>query len=128
LASADNFAIEERNAAKAIEWMNKYAIKNRKKFDAKLEGYILSTTNFGNFEVISWNGDWSAARNIIIKVSQKLNLKVIESGYHQKGDFLRSLFLVSKEFAKVYSDGRLIGNIVLSMVSGKWTVESETLR
>jgi hypothetical protein len=128
LASSDNFAIEERNAAKAIEWMNAYANKNGKKFETKLEGYILSTTNFGNFEVISWNGDWSAARNIIKKVSRRLNLKVIESGYHQKGDFLRSLFLVSKEFAKVYSDGRLIGNIVLSMVSGKWTVESETLR
>ena len=128
MAGADNFAIEERNAAKAIEWMNSYANKNSKKFETKLEGYILSTTNFGNFEVISWNGDWSAARNIIIKVSRKLNLKVIESGYHKKGDFLRSLFLVSKEFAKVYSDGRLIGNIVLSMVSGKWTVESETLR
>jgi hypothetical protein len=128
LASSDNFAIEERNAAKAIEWMNAYANENGKKFETKLEGYILSTTNFGNFEVISWNGDWSAARNIIKKVSRRLNLKVIESGYHQKGDFLRSLFLVSKEFAKVYSDGRLIGNIVLSMVSGKWTVESETLR
>jgi hypothetical protein len=128
LASADNFAIEERNAAKAIEWMNSYASKNRKKFETKLEGYILSTTNFGNFEVISWSGDWSTARSIIIRVSRKLNLKVIESGYHQKGDFLRSLFLVSKEFAKVYSDGRLIGNIVLSVVSGKWTVESETLR
>ena len=128
MAGADNFAIEERNASKAIEWMNSYANKNGKKFETKLEGYILSTTNFGNFEVISWNGDWSAARIIIVKVSRKLNLKVIESGYHQKGDFLRSLFLVSKEFAKVYSDGRLIGNIVLSMVSGKWTVESETLR
>jgi hypothetical protein len=128
LAGADNFAIEERNGAKAIEWMNLYAKKNGKKFETRLEGYTLSTTNFGNFEVISWNGDWSAARNIIIKVSRKLNLKVIESGYHQKGDFLRSLFLISKEFAKVYSDGRLIGNIVLGMVSGKWTVESETLR
>ena len=128
MAGADNFTIEERNAAKAIEWMNSYANKNGKKFETKLEGYILSTTNFGNFEVISWNGDWSAARNIIVKVSRKLNLKVIESGYHQKGDFLRSLFLVSKEFAKVYSDGRLIGNIVLGMASGKWTVESETLR
>jgi hypothetical protein len=128
LAKADNFAIEERNAAKTIEWMNSYASKNSKKFETKLEGYVLSTTNFGNFEVISWSGDWSAARSIIIKVSRKLNVKVIESGYHQKGDLLRSLFLVSKEFAKVYSDGRLIGNIVLGMVSGKWKVESETLR
>ena len=52
MASADNFAIEERNAAKAIEWMNSYASKNRKKFETKLEGYILSTTNFGN--IMEW--------------------------------------------------------------------------
>jgi hypothetical protein len=65
LASADNFAVEERNALNAIEWMNSYAIKNNKKFRAKLEGYVLSTINFGNFEVISWNGDWSVARSIV---------------------------------------------------------------
>ena len=128
MAGSDNFGVEKGMGHRAIEWMNSYASKNRKKFETKLEGYILSTTNFGNFEVISWSGDWSTARSIIIRVSKKLNLKVIESGYHQKGDFLRSLFLVSKEFAKVYNDGRLIGNIVLSMASGKWTVESETLR
>jgi hypothetical protein len=86
LANADNFAVEERNAAKAIGWMNSYASKNNKKFETKLEGYTLSTINFGNFEVISWSGDWSTARNIIIRASRKLNIKIVEAGYHQKGN------------------------------------------
>jgi hypothetical protein len=128
LASADNFAVEKRNAAKAIEWMNSNARNNNKKFETKLEGYTLSTINFGNFEVISWNGDWSTARNIIIRASRKLNIKVVEAGYHQKGNLLQTLFLGSREFAKVYSDGHIIGNISLSMVSGKWKVKSEKLR
>ena len=127
MANADNFAVEERNAAKAVGWMNSYAIKNNKKFETKLEGYTLSTINFGNFEVISWNGDWSTARNIIIRASRKLNIKVVEAGYHQKGNLLQSLFLGSREFGKVYSGGHIIGNISLNMISGKWKVESEKL-
>ena len=127
LANADNFAIEQRKAAKAIEWMNSYAMKNNKKFETKLEGYSLPTINFGNFEVISWKGDWSAARNIIIKASRKLNMKVIEAGYHQKGNLIQSFFMGSKEFAKVYSDGNFIGNIVLVTKSGKWIAKSEKL-
>ena len=127
MANADNFAVEETNALNAIEWMNSYAIKNKKKFATKLEGYTLSTINFGNFEVISWNGDWSAARNIMIRASKKLNIKVVEAGYHQKGNLLQSLFMGGREFAKVYKNGHVIGNIVLGMVSGKWTAKSERL-
>jgi hypothetical protein len=127
LANANNFAVEERNAVKSILWMNSYAIKNSKKFETKLEGYSLSTINFGNFEVISWKGDWSAARDIIIKASRKLNMKVVEAGYHQKGNLLQSLFMASREFAKVYSHGRFVGNVTLSLRSGKWTVRSEKL-
>jgi hypothetical protein len=127
LANANNFAVEERNAVKSIVWMNSYAIKNNKKFETKLEGYSLSTINFGNFEVISWKGDWSAARDIIIKASRKLNMKVVEAGYHQKGNLLKSLFMASREFAKVYNHGRFIGNLTLSIRSGKWTVRSEKL-
>lgn len=127
MASADNFAVEERNALNAIEWMNSYAVKNNKKFNAKLEGYILSTVNFGNFEVISWNGDWSAARSIIKRTSKKLNIKVLEAGYHQKGNLLQSIFMGGKEFAKVYSDGHVMGNLVLHLDSGKWMARSERL-
>jgi hypothetical protein len=125
LTSANNFAVEQAKSGKAIEWMNSYAKIKNKKFEARLEDYSLSTLKFGNFEVIYWKGDWSAARSIIIKASSKLNMKVIEAGYHKKGNLVSLLFGGSDEIAKVYSGGNLIGNIVLKSKSGKWIVKSE---
>ena len=127
MASADNFAIEQGKADKAIEWMNLYAKKSNKKFEAKLQGYQLSTIKFGSFEVISWKGDWSTARNIMLKASSRLNMKVLEAGYHEKGNLLSSFFGTSREFAKVYRTGNLIGQIELGSKSGKWTIKSEKL-
>jgi hypothetical protein len=125
LTSANNFALEQGKSAKAIDWMNSYAKMKNRKLEVKLENYSLSTLKFGNFDAISWNGDWSAARLIIVKASSKLNMKVIEAGYHKKGSLLSSLLGGSDEIAKVYSGGNLVGNIVLKPKSGKWIVKSE---
>ncbi len=125
MPSANNFALEQAKSSRAIEWMNSYAKMKNKKLEARLENYSLSTLKFGEFDVIYWKGDWSAARSIIIKASSKLNMKVIEAGYHKKGNFMSLLLGGSDEIAKVYSGGNLIGNIVLKSRSGKWIVESE---
>lgn len=127
LARSDNFAIEKSKAEKAIDWMNSYAATKNKKFSVKLCGYILSTVNFGDFEVISWDGEWSAARHIIVKASSKLNMKVVESGYHSKSNILQSFFGLSKEYAKVFSGGVLVGNIILGIKSGRIIADSEKL-
>jgi hypothetical protein len=125
LTNANNFALEQGKSAKAIDWMNSYAKMKNRKLEVKLENYSLSTLKFGNFDAISWNGDWSAARLIIVKASSKLNMKVIEAGYHKKGSLISSLLGGSDEIAKVYSGGKLVGNIVLKSKSGKWIVKSE---
>ncbi len=125
MTSANNFALEQGKSAKAIEWMNSYAKMKNRKLEVRLENYSLSTLKFGNFDAISWNGDWSAARLIIVKASSKLNMKVIEAGYHKKGSLISSLLGGSDEIAKVYSGGNLVGNIVLKSKSGKWIVKSE---
>ena len=125
MTSANNFALEQGKSAKAIDWMNSYAKMKNRKLEVRLENYSLSTLKFGNFDAISWNGDWSAARLIIVKASSKLNMKVIEAGYHKKGSLLSSLLGGSDEIAKVYSGGKLVGNIVLKSKSGKWIVKSE---
>ncbi len=125
MTSANNFALEQGKSTKAIDWMNSYAKMKNRKLEVKLENYSLSTLKFGNFDAISWNGDWSAARLIIVKASSKLNMKVIEAGYHKKGSILSSLLGGSDEIAKVYSGGKLVGNIVLKSKSGKWIVKSE---
>jgi len=110
---------------RAIEWMNSYSKEKKKEFEARLEGYQISSKNFGDFEIISWNGSWSDARKIIIKASTKMSIKVIESGYHQKDNLFLSFFGIGKEFAKVYKKGNYIGTIVLGMRSGKWYIKSE---
>ena len=125
MTSANNFALEQGKSAKAIDWMNSYAKMKNRKLEIRSENYSLSTLKFGNFEAISWNGDWSAARLIIVKASSKLNMKVIEAGYHKKGSLLSSLLGGSDEIAKVYSGGKIVGNIVLKSKSGKWIVKSE---
>jgi hypothetical protein len=125
LTSANNFALEQGKSAKAIDWMNSYAKMKNRKLEIRSENYSLSTLKFGNFDAISWNGDWSAARLIIVKASSKLNMKVIEAGYHKKGSLISSLLGVSDEIAKVYSGGKLVGNVVLKSKSGKWIVKSE---
>ena len=125
MTSANNFALEQGKSAKAIDWMNSYAKMKNRKLEIRSENYSLSTLKFGNFEAISWNGDWSAARLTIVKASSKLNMKVIEAGYHKKGSLISSLLGGSDEIAKVYSGGKLVGNIVLKSKSGKWIVKSE---
>ena len=126
MAGADNFAVEHRKAQQAIEWINSYAEKNKHKFECKLTGYSLQTVKFGSFEMITWSGDWSAARNIIQKASKQLRAKVIESGYHEKRGLLSAMFGVSSEYGKVYSNGKLVGQIEMNKKAGRWIAREES--
>lgn len=127
LPHANNFAVELGKAERSIEWMNSFAKKHDKNFEVKVGEYSLSTIHFGDFKMISWKGDWTAARQIIVKASDKLSMKVIEAGYHKKENIVQSFFGMSKEFAKVYSGGTLVGNVVLAAHSGRWIIKSEKL-
>jgi hypothetical protein len=125
MAGADNFGVEDSKAGAAIEWMNAFAKKNNQKFEARAVGYSLQTVKFGSFAVISWDGEWSLARNAIRKASGKLNAKVIESGYHERRSLLAAM-LGGSEYAKVYSSGKLVGKIELDKKSGRWIAKSES--
>jgi hypothetical protein len=124
MAGTDSFAVELGKAADVVEWMNAYAKKNNQKFESRLAGYNMQTIKFGNFEMISWTGDWSIARSIFKKASSKLGAKVIESGYHEKRDLLSAMF-GGAEHGKVYSKGNLVGQIELYKKSGHWIVKTE---
>jgi hypothetical protein len=126
LAGADSFAVEHRKVQEAIKWMNAYAKKNNHKFEAKLAGYSMQTVKFGSFELITWTGDWPAARNIIKKASKQLRAKVIESGYHEKRDLLSAMFGASSEYGKVYSNGNHVGHIEMNRKAGRWITKSES--
>jgi hypothetical protein len=126
LAGADSFAVEQDRAQEVVEWMNAHAKKNNQKFEAKLAGYSMQTVKFGTFEMITWTGDWSVARSIIKKASGKVGAKVVESGYHEKRDLLSAMFGSSSEFGKVYSNGKLVGQIETVKKSGRWTAKAES--
>lgn len=126
MAGADNFGLEARKADEAVEWLNEYAGKNKLKLKARLTRDSLETVRFGNFRLVSWDGEWATARNAFKKVSGKLNIKVIESGYHEKQDLLTAFLGGGSEYAKVYSSGRLVGNIQLEKKSGRWVAKSES--
>ena len=105
---------------RAVVWMNSFSAKSKMNFECMIEGYSIVTIHFGTFEVISWKGEWSDARKIIVKASHKLGMKVVEGGYHQKDNILMSLIGASKEYAKVYRRGTFIGTLVLGKKSGHW--------
>lgn len=125
MASSDNFAIEKGKSISALKWINDFNSKNNKSFKIEISKNSLNTLNFGNFDLIKWEGEWSIARNIFKKVSSKLNIKVIESGYHEKGNIIHSFFGISKEYGKVYSGGKVIGNIIFTKKNGKWVADVE---
>ncbi len=126
MAGADSFAVEHKKAQQAIEWINAYAKKNDHKFEANLAGYSMQTVKFGSFELIIWSGDWSDARNIIQKASKHLRAKVIESGYHEKRDLLSAMLGGSSEYGKVYSNGKLVGQIEMNKKAGRWVAKAES--
>ena len=55
-----------------------------------------------------------------------MRAKVIESGYHEKRELLSAMFGSSSEYGKVYSDGKLVGQIEMIKKSSKWTVKVES--
>lgn len=126
MAGADSFAVEHRKAQQAIKWINAYAKKNNDKFECNLAGISLQTVKFGSFEMVTWNGDWSTARNIIQKASRELRAKVIESGYHEKRALLSAMFGSSSEYGKIYSNGKLVGQIEMNKKAGRWIAKAES--
>jgi len=126
LAGADSFAVERGKAQQVVEWMNAQTKNANQKFEAILAGYTMQTIKFGDFEMITWSGDWSVARSTFKKASSKMRSKVIESGYHEKRELLSAMFGSSSEYGKVYSNGKLVGQIEMIKKSSKWTVKVES--
>lgn len=125
MASANNFGIEKGKGDVALKWINEYLVKNNKSFKIAVTTNQLNTLNFGTFDLIEWHGDWSIARNVIKKVSSKLNIKVVEAGFHKKGNIVESFFGMSQEYCKVYSSGKFVGTLILKKKSGDWIVDKE---
>jgi hypothetical protein len=55
-----------------------------------------------------------------------MRAKVIESGYHDKGGILSALVGSASEYGKVYSNGKLVGQIEMTRKASKWIAKAES--
>jgi hypothetical protein len=125
LADAESFGIEKGYGDQAVQWMNDEAKKMDWKFEARLYNYEIITKNFGSFEMFSWIGDPKAARDLIIRASNRFKIKVIEGGYKSKQFILK---LEKNEYGMVRKGDRVIGRIEFSssrLTESKWVVKLE---
>ena len=108
MKDSETFGIEKGHGEEVINWLNEQSKAQKTKLEARLYGYTISTKNFGDFEMFSWIGDVQTARKMIIKVSKRFKIKVIEGGYKPK----ERIFKMKKfDYAKVRKGEKTIGQI-----------------
>ena len=128
MADSESFGIEKGYGSQAIQWMNEQAKASDWKFEARLYNYEITTKNFGSFEMYSWIGDPKAARDLVIKASNRFKIKVIEGGYKSKQFILK---FEKSEYGMVRKGDRVIGRIEFSssrLTDNKLTVKLEERR
>ena len=104
--------------------MNEEAERRKAKFEARLYGYVISTENFGKFEMFSWMGDLKLARHLITKASKRFKAKVIEGGYKTKDKVYSAK---KSDYAMVRKGDRVIGHLQFSAprFGGDWELVAE---
>jgi hypothetical protein len=125
---SETFGIEKGHGNEAIRWINEYVKKQNLKLEVRLYGDDLITENFGDYELFSWRGDVKIARKLIIKVSKRLKIKVIEGGYKTKE---RTFHLKKLDYVMVRKGDKVIGQLELEAPrfgSGEWKIIEEARR
>ena len=125
MRDSETFGVENGHGEKAIEWLNDEAKKVNKKFEARLYGHEIVTQNFGSFEMFSWIGDVQLARKLIVKVSKRFKIKVIEGGYKTKE---RIFHTKKSDYAMVRLGDKVMGHIEFEAPRfgrGDWKVKNE---
>lgn len=108
MKDSETFAVESGYGEKAIQWLNEEAKKINKKFEARLYDHTITTQNFGTFEMFSWMGDVQVARKLIVRVSKRFKIKVIEGGYKTRE---RIFHTKKSDYAMVRLGDKVIGHI-----------------
>ena len=125
MANSETFGVEKGHGEKIVGWLNEQSKIQNIKLEARLYNYVVSTKNFGYFEMFSWMGDVQIARKMIIKASKKFKVKVIEGGYKPK----EKLFKMKKfDFAKVKKGDKTIGQLefaVSRIGNAQWEIQNE---
>jgi len=126
MPSSDTFGAQAGSGEKVVQWMNEQIGRKNKEGKMELSGQVIETSRFGKFELLAYDGDLPFARDLIVKASKRFKIKTLEGGYKPKAFF--SFSVGSREYAKVHSNGSLVGYVELTkarLLGAKWGVTSE---
>ena len=125
MKDSETFGVEKGYGEEVVNWLNEQSKLQNSKLEARLYGYTISTTNFGDFEMFSWIGDVQIARKMIIKASKRFKIRVIEGGYKPK----ERVFRMKKfDYAKVRKGDKTIGQIEFEASrfgNNQWEIKDE---
>ena len=124
MGESETFGAEVGSAEDVVKWMNEEAERRKAKFEARLYGYVITTENFGKFEMFSWMGDVKLARHLITKASKRFKAKVIEGGYKTKDKVYSAK---KSDYAMVRNGDRVVGHLQFSAprFGGDWELVAE---
>ena len=128
MRDSETFGIEKGHGEEVVTWLNEQSKTQKTKLEARLYNHILTTKNFGDFEMFSWIGDVQTARKMIVKASKRFKIKVIEGGYKPK----ERVFRMKKfDYAKIRKGDKTLGHLELEASrfgSNHWEVKDEERR
>lgn len=124
MRDSETFGVEQGRGAEVVAWLNGQAAAQKARLEARLYGYAVSTSNFGDFELFSWMGDVALARRLVRKASKRFKVRVIEGGYKPRERVFR---MRRTDYAKVKRGDKTIGIIEFSAprMGGQWQVVGE---
>ncbi len=125
MGDSETFGIEKDHGEEVVSWLNEQAKSQNMKLEARLYGHMISTENFGDFEMFSWVGDVQNARKLILKASKRFKIRVIEGGYKPKEKLIR---MKKFDFAKVKKGGKTIGQLEFAVSrfgNKQWEIQNE---
>ena len=122
------YGAEKGNGQRVTDWLNEQAKSTGLKLEVKFENDVLSTENFGDFDLLSLSDDSIKSRKLISKAGKRFGIKMIEGGYKEVARIIRRK---KSDYAKVLKGEKVIGHLELETSrfgSKKWEIKSEERR
>lgn len=118
---SETFGVERGWGRRIVDWLNG---QSDGRLEARLYGEVVSTVNFGEFEMFSWMGDVQAARKLVKRASKRFKIRVIEGGYKPKERIFR---MGKSDYAMVRRGDRVVGHLQFEapLVGGFWKLVAE---
>lgn len=125
---AQVYGAEKGNGEKVTIWLNEQAKESGLKLQVKSKNSILSTQNFGDFDLLLLSDDSVKSRKLISKAGKRFGIKMIEGGYKEEARIIRRK---KSDYAKVLNGDKVIGHLELETSrfgTKKWEIKSEERR